>query len=1113
MECSMNGFKVLLVLCGIALVFAACAVPLGQDYIITRDASLTYITDYNLQTYVPIPVPGQPPVIQVAGRTDLEAAVVWKDENGEAAALPFDRFAPDTVYQAEIKITPKEGYGFYATPFTYAAGKVESQQDDLGDPARTITVKYNNSDDWDITYITDYNLQNYVPIPLAGEKPVRALETREDLRVQAVWQVETASGAYDNIAPDPFVFALGAVYKAAIRLTAKPGYRFIPGRPFVYPDNLAISSIPDTNAGSLRYEVIYPPTVSPIVIDDLYLTPYVAMPIGGATPVVSFGGFQYAGIVKWYNTHSGEPLTGPFQPNTAYTAELALSPGPGYTFTGVGENAFIHTGAEALTNPPGSGSVTIAFPPSPAVGSPTIVYDTVLTGRLPKPVNGVTPITGITGSQYSGTVVWSPPDSTFQLNTSYTAMIALTAAPGYTFTGIKQDVFTHGDAPGTVTNPPGSGMVTIVFPAARTPSHSAMRFGPREQENSALAVLAERRLDSSQVFVDLPPDQEDVAYSAVLVLGSTSPANVIIDGHGRTLTKTTPGPLITVGGGVTLTLQNITLVGHPANNTPLVEVPSGGKLRLGAGAALIDNKTNSEAGGVWVNGGTLNLNAGSAIRGMEARRAGGVLVTNKGSVVMGGGTIGGSETGEGNRVSGAIQSGGGVLVDNGYFDMVGGAIEGNIADAEYSGGGVAALKGYFDQRGGAIRGNIAKEPNSGGGVYAFYDGGYEGFERIFTMSVSAVVEGNIAEAEHSGGGVFSHDRGFYMEAGTIRGNRAQAPHSGGGMYARSDNYQYLFSMAGGFITGNYAKAEKSAGGLYLNTGDDTGAGYTLTGGVIRGNIAEEADSGGGVAAMPSDPDGYGGSVEIKAITIENNIAEESGSAGGLYAFHTGIFMAGGTIQGNEARGSGSAGGAYFDVTGNLDIFIGDEEIAVEDGPVIRANKASSSAGISAGAVYVTGATGFLGRIFMRGGIIGGSLPGDANTAVSGVNGVYLSPDTSFQLYRGTITGNTKSGSNNYGVYVDNLEDVAFSIEYDGKAALHSGDNLVFLAPGASIYVDSLNGGGRVANITCDNPTTTTKLLCAHNSTSIDADRFWFEGAPVSIRIEGGSPYYGYYNNP
>jgi hypothetical protein len=295
----MKRLRAFTVLCAGVLLMAACAVPMGGDLVINRDGSIgtTDAIDYNLQTYVPIPKTGERPVTVVSGRADLDAAVVWKDQSG--AELPgLTVFGADTVYRAEIKLTPRKGYAFSpSSAFGYHPGKITAQSDNMGAPTRTVTVTYNNSDDADITFITDYNLQSYVPIPLAGEPPVWTDTSRGDVAIDAAWQVENPpnSGSFADIAAGDtsYTFVLGRVYRAAIRLRANSGYRFTVNRNFEYPaGTVTIQPGPDNDpAGRDLSPVTYMAARTAAVVSDLNLTPYIPRPAsagGGAlrgTPV------------------------------------------------------------------------------------------------------------------------------------------------------------------------------------------------------------------------------------------------------------------------------------------------------------------------------------------------------------------------------------------------------------------------------------------------------------------------------------------------------------------------------------------------------------------------------------------------------------------------------------------------------------------------------------------------------------------------------------------------------------------------------------------------------------------------------------------------------------
>jgi hypothetical protein len=875
----------MIVVCGAVLWIAGCAIPMGENLLIDRDRDgnnniLTYVTDYKLQTYVPIPRAGESPVTRV-NRGDLDVTVAWQDGTGtDLPVLPV--FQADTVYKAEIKLTPRFGYGFNPSmPFAYHPGKILVQVDDLRNPTRTVTVTYNNSNDADITFITDYNLQSYIPVPIAGERPVRALNTREDLTVTAAWAAESprGSGTFVSISgADSFVFELGAVYRASIELTTEPGYRFSGVKNFTYTDGSRI--VPDgseSDPGLRKFTVTYLATRASMKISDYNLTAYLAKPVSGMTAVGSFAAPQYTGTVSWRNSQTQVVLAGPYQYGTAYTAELVLTPASGYTIADIGQDVFIHTGAETVTNPAGSGTVTLSFQPTSNAPSPTVVYDTILTNRIPKPVNRATPVMSFITNQYRGTVVWKNTatqavlNGGFQTGVTYTAVVSLTALPGYTFIGIGQNVFTHAAASGSVTNPPNSATVTINFPPAGASGQLVMSFGPVDAAGSALKLMKDRKDDNNPLVIDLPGGIDEVVIpnTVEMLRDYNSPANITIDGGGRVLKIEDPGILLTVRNGITLTLRNLTLRGIAANNRPLVRVQSGGKLILEEGAVITGNTTSANAGGVWVNGGELVMNPGAVIKKMRINAStgyhgGGVLVDMNGKFTMNGGIIGGESLEDANIVPGGGSSAGGVSIGQGSFTMYGGSIQFNY------GGGIDLARGTFTMYSGSIRGNISPYPNTtpyedGGGVFV------SSSSASFTMNgTNAVIENNhvkggtaIGIGNSDGGGGVLTNGSFTMSAGIIRGNSVDGKKSGGGVCTTNSG---SFTMSGGTIQNNTAR---NGGGGVFGT-------FAMSGGVIKGNRVLDAT--------------------------------DTWAAGGVFA--TGIFtMSGGTIGGDDPADANIAASA------------------------------------------------------------------------------------------------------------------------------------------------------------------------------------------------------------
>ena len=96
------------------------------------------------------------------------------------------------------------------------------------------------------------------------------------------------------------------------------------------------------------------------------------------------------------------------------------------------------------------------------------VINAIAISGVTAPVRGVTPVSTVTaGTGYTGTVTWAsgatPLVGNFLAGTEYTATITLSAATGYTFTGVLANRFTVSGA--TATNPVNSGVITAVFAA------------------------------------------------------------------------------------------------------------------------------------------------------------------------------------------------------------------------------------------------------------------------------------------------------------------------------------------------------------------------------------------------------------------------------------------------------------------------------------------------------------------------------------------------------------------------------------------------------------------------------------------------------------------------
>ncbi|MDR2028854.1 MAG: hypothetical protein LBP93_04870 [Treponema sp.] len=160
--------------------------------------------------------------------------------------------------------------------------------------------------------IANYDLQVYVPVPVAGAAPVTVL-SRGDLELRAVWK--DAAGI--DISGSLSAFVAGDVYQADIIISAKNGWSFDPAVSFHYPpDSVASQPGPDTDpAVRTLTTVTYRAAEAGKIINQGDLSPYVPAPVLGATPVISFAALQYTGTVDWtgggrLTSSREEPYTG-----------------------------------------------------------------------------------------------------------------------------------------------------------------------------------------------------------------------------------------------------------------------------------------------------------------------------------------------------------------------------------------------------------------------------------------------------------------------------------------------------------------------------------------------------------------------------------------------------------------------------------------------------------------------------------------------------------------------------------------------------------------------------------------------------------------------------------
>jgi hypothetical protein len=271
---------------------------------------------------------------------------------------------------------------------------------------------------------------------------------------------------------------------------------------------------------------------------------------------------------------------------------------------------------------------------------------------------------------------------------------------------------------------------------------------------------------------------------------------LILKGDGPTSAYSldSTGSLFTVGEGVTLELEDITLQGRSDNNVSLV----------------------------WVDGGALIMNTGSKIAGNRAQQAqseiaGGVTLKNNSFLTMNGGEI----SGNGFVSSAHDNSGsGGVYMDDSTFVMNSGKITGNTPTSNHSLGMAAGIfmgkNSSFTMYGGEISHNTL--------TYTQFNG----------MKVGGVIVG--------GGCVFT------MYGGVITGNTETGPGGrgwgAGGVYVGSGSAEIaasVFTMHGGVISANRSVSHTfSAGGVCLIRDPSYPGVFIKDGGVLYGSDADPA---------------------------------------------------------------------------------------------------------------------------------------------------------------------------------------------------------------------------------------------------------------------------------
>jgi formylglycine-generating enzyme required for sulfatase activity len=137
------------------------------------------------------------------------------------------------------------------------------------------------------------------------------------------------------------------------------------------------------NLGGETYAALNP-------VDLLDLSSLVAAPAKDAAPAVTVTEtVQYTGTVSW-EVRDGPGFSGfsgvAFGAGAVYRALISLVPKAGYTFLGTGADSFTYSGAAALGNAAGSGTISVTFRPT-ETGDGTYAFATPARYRELVPVN------------------------------------------------------------------------------------------------------------------------------------------------------------------------------------------------------------------------------------------------------------------------------------------------------------------------------------------------------------------------------------------------------------------------------------------------------------------------------------------------------------------------------------------------------------------------------------------------------------------------------------------------------------------------------------------------------------------------------------------------------
>ena len=396
-------------------------------------------------------------------------------------------------------------------------------------------------------------------------------------------------------------------------------------------------------------------------------------------------------------------------------------------------------------------------------------------------------------------------------------------------------------------------------------------------------------------------------------------------------------------------------------------------------------------------------------------------------------------------------TGSGVYISGGTFEMYGGSITGNTAtDSKGRGGGVYVTSGggAFKMFGGSITGNKATD---GGGVYMI------GSNSKFTMKGGSIT-GNTADG--NGGGVYVNGGTFEMSGSAgITGNNVGTGKDGGGVYVNADS---TFTVSGApKITNNTQKTTTSSN-VYLvegpegkpgavitiagkleddakigvtltnNYGDNAfttgwnanmsskapsdyfifdvgGKGFELSGGEVKLSDGHSHYLCGGDTCTKAGHDQEAGTTTFKAWTKTNSLPSADGN---YYLTEDVTLSSTWAIQNNAKNVVLCLNGHTIKMTGDdnvINVWSNKRLTLTDCAPEGKAGTVTHADGTTGRGVYVSANSTFT--------LYGGSITGNKTAYSYGGGGVLVYAGT-FNMCGGSVSGN-EAGSNGGGVYVYN----------------------------------------------------------------------------------------------